>query len=52
MREARSKKPPRPGLVLKRHDKNQEFKFECVKSVMVNEVCSYGSKGNAVRGCR
>ena len=34
-REARSKKPPRPGLVLKRHDKNQEFKFECVKSVMV-----------------
>ena len=34
-REARSKKPPRPGLVLKRHDKNQEFKFECVKSVML-----------------
>ena len=37
-REARSKKPPRLGLVLKRNDKNQEFKFESVKSVMAMQI--------------
>ena len=33
-REARSKKPPRPSLVLKRHDKNTAFEHESVVNVM------------------
>ena len=33
-REARSKKPPRPSLVLKRHDKNTTFEHESVVRVM------------------
>ena len=33
-REARSKKPPRPSLVLKRHDKNTAFEHESVVRVM------------------
>ena len=33
-REARSKKPPRPSLVIKRHDKNTAFEHESVLHVM------------------
>ena len=51
-REARSKKPPCPSLVIKRHDKNTAFEHESVVNVMaVRYVAMYGSEVDARRGC-
>ena len=45
-REARSKKPPRPSLVIKRHDKNTAFEHESVINVMAARYVAMAARAD------